>query len=147
MPKKHINKNFIDEINSSATKRKYETMKIVYNRFDEIWSIDIADFSDYKTSNYKGFRSIFVIIDNFSKNLWAIPLKNEYSETITKDFSSILTKSKRNSLKIESNRGTEFYESIFQIFLKSKTKQHYSRFTDKNPSIAERVIRTIHNLI
>ena len=34
-----------------------------------------------------------------------------------------------------------------QVFLKSKNIQHYSRFTDKGPSIAERVIRTIRNLL
>ena len=31
--------------------------------------------------------------------------------------------------------------------MKSKNIQHYSRFTDKGPSIAERVIRTLRNLL
>ena len=31
--------------------------------------------------------------------------------------------------------------------MKSKNIQHYSRFTDKSPSIAERLIRTIRNLL
>ena len=31
--------------------------------------------------------------------------------------------------------------------MKSKSIHHYSRFTDKGPSIAERVIRTIRNLL
>ena len=31
--------------------------------------------------------------------------------------------------------------------MKAKNIQHYSRFTDKGPSIAERVIRTIRNLL
>ena len=31
--------------------------------------------------------------------------------------------------------------------MKSKNIQHYSRLTDKGPSIAERVIRTIRNLL
>ena len=31
--------------------------------------------------------------------------------------------------------------------MKSKSIQHYSRYTDKGPSIAERVIRTIRNLL
>ena len=31
--------------------------------------------------------------------------------------------------------------------LKSKNIHHYSRFTDKGPSIAERVIRTVRNLL
>ena len=79
--------------------------------------------------------------------MWAIPLKNKYSQTTTNEFSNIITKSKRKPLKIESERGLEFYNSIFQNFLKSKNIQHYPRYTDKGPSIAERVIRTIRNLL
>ena len=73
----------IDEKYSKTAKKNYETNKIIYNHIDEIWSIDLAGFSDCKTSNNKGFRYIFVIIVNFSKYLWAIPLKNKYSQTIT----------------------------------------------------------------
>ena len=102
---------------------------------------------DYKISNNKDYRYIFIVIDNFSKYLWVIPLKNKYAETITKEFSNILTTSKRKPLKLESDRGTEFYNSIFQNFLKSKSIHHYSRYTDKGPSIAERVIRTVRILL
>ena len=35
--------------------KKISTNKIVYNHIDEIWSIDLADMRDYKTSNNKGF--------------------------------------------------------------------------------------------
>ena len=147
MIKKDLTKIFIDEIYRTAPKKNYETNEITYNHIDEIWSIDLADFSDYKISNNKGYRYIFIIIDNFSKFLWAIPLKNKYSQTITNEFSNILSTSKRKPIKIESDRGTEFYNSIFQNFLKSKNIRHYSRYTDKGPSIAERVIRTLRNLL
>ena len=60
-------KIFIDEIYSKPPKKNHPTNKITYNYIDEIWSIDLADFSDYKTSNNKGFRYIFIVIDNFSK--------------------------------------------------------------------------------
>ena len=138
---------FIDEIYSKPLKKNYPTNKIVYIHVDEIWSIDLGDMIDYKISNNKGFRYIFIVIDNFSKYLWAIPLKNKYSQTITNEFSNILTTSKRKPLKLESDRGSEFYNSIFQNFLKSKNIQHYSRYTDKGPSIAERVIRTVRYLL
>ena len=145
MVKRDLIKIFIDEIYSKPPKKNYPTNKIVYNHIDEIWSIDLADMIDYKISNNKGFRYIFIIVDNFSKYLWAIPLKNKYSQTITNEFSNILTTSKRKPLKIESDRGAEFYNSIFQNFLKIKNIQHYSRYPDKGPSIAERVIRTVRN--
>ena len=147
MIKRDLMKIFIDEIYWKAPMKNYETNKITYNHIDEIWSIDLADFSDYKISNNKGYRYIFIIIDNFSKFFWAIPLKNKYSQTITNEFSNILTTSKRKPNKLESDRGSEFYNSVFQNFLKSKNIHHYSRYTDKGPSIAERVIRTVRNLL
>ena len=74
-----------------------------------------------------------------------MPLKNKNSQTITNDFSFTLTTSKRSPLKTESDRGTQFFNSIFQNFLKSENFQHYLIFTDKGPNIAENIIGTIRN--
>ena len=145
--KKDLIKIFIDEIYSKPPLKNYPTNKIVYNHIDENWSIALADMVDYKRSNNKRFRYIFVIIDNFSKHLWDLPHKHKYSQSIANEFSNILTTSKRKPLKIESDRGTEFYNSIFQNFLKLKNIHHYSHSTDKSRSIAERVITTIRNLL
>ena len=59
----------------------------------------------------------------------------------------ILSTSKPRPIKLESDRGADWYNSIFQNFLKTKSIHHYSRFTEKSPSIAERVITTIANLL
>ena len=147
MSKKDNIKIFIDENYSKPPKRNCRSIKKIYNYINEIWSFDLADLIDYKTSNNKGLRYIFVIIDKFSNYLWAIPLKNKYSQTITNEFSNILTTSRRQPLKIERDRGSEFYNNIFQNFLKTKNIHHFSRFTDKGPSIAERVIRAIRNVL
>ena len=124
--KKELIRTFVDEIYSKPPKKNYETKKIVYNHIDEVWSIDLADMIDYKVSNNKGFRYIFVIIDNYSKCLSVIPFKNKYSQTITNECSNIIATSKRKPFKIESNRGTEIYDSIFQNSLRSKNIHHYS---------------------
>ena len=125
--KKDLIETFVDEIYSKPHVKNYPTLKLIYNHIDEIWSIDLADFSDYKTISIKGYRYIFNIIDISSKYLWAIPLKNKNSQTITNDLSNILTTSKRKPLKIESDRGSEFYNSVFQNFLKSN--EYSSLFT------------------
>ena len=145
--KEDLPKIFIDEIYTTPPRKNCPTNKMIYNHIDEIRSFNLADMIDYKTSQNKGYRYIFFIIDNFSKYLWAIPLKNKYSQTITNECLNILTTSKRKVLKIESDRGTEFYNRTFQNFLRSKNIHHYSRFTDNGPSIAERVVRTIRNLL
>ena len=66
--------------------KNYSTNKKVYNHFDEIWSIGLADMIDYKISNNKGFRYIFIVIDNYSKYLWAIPLKKNIVKLSQKNF-------------------------------------------------------------
>ena len=54
--KKNNIRTFIDEIYSKPPMRNYLTNKTFYNHVDEIWSIDLADMIDYKTSNNKGYR-------------------------------------------------------------------------------------------
>ena len=147
MKKKDLTILFIDEIYSSPSEKKYETNKIIYNHIDEKWSIDLAEMIDYKISKNRGDRYSFVIIDNFSKFVWCVPLKNINSQTITFEFSIILTTSKRGPFIKESDRGAEFHNSNFQKFLKSRIIQRFSIFTEKGPSIAERIIRTIHILL
>ena len=98
--------------------KKYPTNEIIYNHIDEIWSIDLADMIDYKISNNKGYRYIFNINDNYSKYLWAILLKNKYSQTITDEFPNILTTSKRKPLRLENDRGREWYISLLQNLLR-----------------------------
>ena len=75
---------------------------------DEEKSIDLGDMIDYRSSNNKAFRNIFNIIDKFSEYTWHIRLKNKNAQTITHEFSKILTTSKRKPTKIEGDRGAEF---------------------------------------
>ena len=98
-----LSKTFIDKKYSSLFKKKYPSTKIFFNYINEIWSIVLADFSDYKISNNKGFRYIFIISDNFTNYTYAIPQKIKNSQTLTNFFSSILIESKRSSGKSESN--------------------------------------------
>ena len=48
---------------------------------------------------------------------------------------------------MESDCGTECYNSVFQNSLKNKNLHLYSTFTDKGPSVAERVIRMVQHLL
>ena len=57
-----------------------------YNHIDEIWEIDLADMVDYKTPNNKDYRCTFIIIDNFSKYVWANPLKKKVVKQHHKNF-------------------------------------------------------------
>ena len=94
---------------------------------DDIWSLDTLDFKDYGPENNRAYRYVLVVIDKFSKFGWTVPLKNKNAQTIRDSLEVILISSKRKTTLIESDRGKEFNNNIFQIFLNSKNIKRYSR--------------------
>ena len=146
MTQKNI-KIFINEIYSKPPKRNYNTNKTDVYHIDDIWSLDILDLKDYGPKNNRGYRYVLVTIDNFSKFGWTIPLKNKNAQTIKDSFENILTNSKRKPNLIESDRGKEFYNNIFQDFLNKNDIKLYSRNTSVGAVFAERFNRTIRDLL
>ena len=57
--------------------KNYATNKTDVYHIDDIWSLDILDLFDYRPENNRGYRYVLVIIDNFSKFGWTIPLKKK----------------------------------------------------------------------
>ena len=107
MTQKNI-KIFTNEIYSKPPKKNYDTNKTDVYYIDDIWSLDILDLKDYGSENNRGYRYGLVIIDNFSKYGWTIPLKDKNAQTIKDSFENILITSKRKPGLIESDRGKEF---------------------------------------
>ena len=62
-------------------------------------------------------------------------------------FENILISSKRKPKLIESDRGKEFYNNIFQDFLKKNNNKLYSRNSSYGAVFAERFNRTIRDLL
>ena len=95
MIKKDLTKIFIDEIFSSPPKNNYQTNKTTIKSIDDTWSSDLLGMNDYGPKNNKGYRYFLVVIDNFSKFGWTVPLKNKYAQSIPDAFSQIIKTSKR----------------------------------------------------
>ena len=146
MTQKNI-KIFINEIYSKGPKKYYPTNKTNVYHIDDIWSLDILDLKDYGPENNRGYRYVLVVIDNFSKFGWTIPLKNKNAQTIKDSFENIIINSKRKSNLIETNHGKEFYNNIFQDFLNKNNIKLYSRNSSYGAVFAERFNRTIRDLL
>ena len=145
MTQKNI-KIFINEIYSKGPKRNYATNKTGVYQIDDIWSLDILDLKDYCPENNRGYRYVFVIIDNFSKFVWTIALKKN-AQKIKDSFEKIFISSKRKPKLIESDRGKEFYNEVFQDLLDKNNIKLYSRNTYLGAVFAERFKKSIRNLL
>ena len=145
MSQKNI-KIFVKELYSKPPKRNYITNKTDVYHVDDIWSLDILDLKDYGPKNNRGYRYVLVIIDNFSKFGWTVPIKNKKAQTIKDSSENILIKSKISPNLIETDRGKDFYNNIFQDFLNKNNIKVYSRNTFLGAVFAKRFNLTIRNL-
>ena len=145
MTQKNI-KIFINEIYSKPPKTYYLTNKTDVYHIDDTWSLDILDLKDYGPENNRNYRYVLVVIDNFSKFGWTVPLKNKNAQTIKDSFKNILINSKRKPNLIESDRGKEFYNNIFQDFLNKNNIKLYSGNTSLGAVFAEKFNRSTRNL-
>ena len=128
-------------------KKNYDTNKTDVYYIDDIWSLDILDLKDDGFENNRRYRYVLVSIDTFSKFGWTKPLKNKNAITIKDSFENIIIKSKRKPNLIETDRGKEFYNNIFQDFLNKNNIKLYSRNSSHGAVFAERFNRTIRDLL
>ena len=140
-------KFFIEEIYSKPPKEIYATYKTDVYFIDNIWSWDNLDLIVYGLEDNRNYRYILVIIDHFSKFGWTVLSKNKNAQTIKDSFDIILINSKRKPSLIETDRGKEFHNNIFQNFIKNISNKVCYRSSSFGSVYAERFNRSISDLL
>ena len=121
--------------------RKPKFYRKVYTKgINYLWQADLLDLQKHSRKN-NGYRYCCFVIDTFSKKLWVEKLKRKTGLQLTQALSLLLMTER--PIKLQVDRGTEFYNSSFKTMLDSLGIQLYSTFSDKKASIVERVQRTI----
>ena len=132
--------------------KKYLKIK-VFNK-DDIWSADLIETVNSKNNDNN--RYILTIIDLYTRFAWAIPLKNKTSISIKEAFETLFENTPdRIPKKLYVDMGKEFYNKIFQDFLKENEIEIYSTFNQpdertQGPShnpVIERFNRTLKSLM
>ena len=93
----------------------------------------------------KGYRYILTCIDIFSKFAWVIPTKDKTGLSMIHAFRKNF-KTRRKPKKLQTDKGTEYTNNIFQKFLKRENVHFYTSENDEiKASIVERFNRTLKN--
>lgn len=130
----------VEELHKPARKN-FKRRRTIIKGLDDLWQADLAQLDYYSNSNNK-FKYILVVIDCFSKFVWARPLKSKHGEEVVKQFESIL-KEKRHPKNLQTDQGKEFFNSKFKHLMDKYKINHYSTYSYKKAAIVERVIRTL----
>ena len=118
-------------------RKRFPTLPtMVYGR-DEQWQLDLVDMQKLSKWN-KGMKYLLTVIDVFSKAAWAEPIKNKGAKEIVKK-----RLSPRRPLRVQTDRGTEFYNAAVQAWFKKEGWDHFSTEGDSKASVVERWHRTL----
>ena len=116
--------------------RKFPTRKYDIKSFGELVQADLADMFEYE-----GFKYFLVVVDAFSKHIYAEPLRDKTAASVGKALELVFKKFETPITKLETDQGKEF------IGNKSLFKQHNIIFKTKHlankASFAEGAIRLI----
>ena len=138
---------------------KFRRQRIIPLYKDETWSADSIDKSSLSKYN-NNCKFILTVIDIFTKNAWAIPLKNKSGLSITNGFKTILSEGRKPE-KLWVDRGSEFYNKTFKYLLKeygtgkaasgisesASQIELYSTYSNLKTVFIERFNRTLLHII
>ena len=143
-------KIIVDELHRQA-RHNFKRLPVVTKGIDDLWQSDLIEMASGQLKNLdkinKGYKYLLTVIDTFSKFAWAVPLKSKTGKCVTEAFRTIINQSGRSPRYLQTDNGKEFYNSVFQQFIKSQAIQHYSSYSDLKASIVERFNRTLKNLM
>lgn len=138
-----VKEDVVDEMHRPA-RINFKRRHVIVKGLNDLYQADLVEMIPFWKSN-KGFRYILMVINVFSKYLWAIPVKRKTAEDVTKAMESILIQSVPTNLQTDD--GKEFKNRSFEALMKKYNINHYSTFSTTKASIVERVNRTLKSMM
>ena len=126
---------------------RFPRRKMYSSRVDDVWAIDLMDFTRNLVSVNRQHRYALIVIDVFSRYVFGVPMKNKNAVTATQAFETILEESHTKPRLITCDHGSEFFNRTFKKMLEQNDIKIYSTYQDVKSSIVERVIRTLRKMI
>ena len=138
-----ISKQEVNQIFNEPVKRKGHTVSFAY--LDRV-QIDILNMDEYSMKN-KGFSYIMLVIDIFSRKLWAFLLKKRDQSNVEEALSEFIKKHKPNII-ISDNEASFMSKQTQKLFNDNNIKHINTEPTDHRAlGVIDRISRTIKTII
>lgn len=138
-----VKEEVVNELHKPARRVFKRRRTIVKNLFD-LFQGDLVEMQPYAKFN-KGNRYILVVINVFSKYVWALPVKSKTGKDVTAAMKEILINAKTPPKNLQTDQGKEFFNKDFHKLMEQFKINHYSTFSNMKASVVERVNRTLKN--
>jgi len=123
------------------------TAHMVAFRENQIWLADLLDMSNYSRDN-QGFKWILLVIDVFTRQGFAQPMKSKESANVLSAFKKIVEENGKPE-KLITDNGSEFTNREFQKYLSDSNVFHETNDPQYHPTLGliDRLCRTIKEKI
>ena len=121
---------------------KYPRNRVIVFGINNQWQCDLADLSQYSEYN-DDYKFILTCIDVFSKYAWSVCVKNKTGKAVSQAFESIIQEYGIAPAKLQTDNGTEFYNSHFKKVLTKYNIHHFTTNSVMKASVVERFNRTL----
>lgn len=135
----------MDELHKPARKN-FKRRRVIIKGLNDLFQADLVEMIPYAKSN-KGFRYILVVINAFSKYVWAYPVKRKTGQAVSEAMKRVFSTTNNVPTHLQTDMGKEFYNKDFQDLMKKFSINHYSTYSNLKSSIVERCNRTLKNIM
>lgn len=136
-----VKRTIVNELHKPARKN-YKRRHTIIRGLNDLYQADLVEMIPYASTN-RGFRYILMVLNAFSKKLWARPVKRKTGEEVTKAMKQILNEIKVAPKNMQTDQGKEFFNKHFSQLMSANGINHYTTYSSPKASLVERCNRTI----
>lgn len=138
-----VKRDVVDELHRPARKT-FKRRRVVLKGIRDLFQADLVEMIPYAKVN-KGYKYILIVINAFSKYVWAFAIKRKTGKDVTDAIGQIFVQRKNVPKHLQTDNGKEFYNKTFRELMQRYNINHYSTYSTLKSSIVERSNRTLKN--
>lgn len=127
-------------------RRKFKRLQVRVTEIDEQFALDLIDLTTLSKYN-DSFKYVLVVMDVFSRFLWARKLKTKNADEVLKALKDIFQHTDRRPKKIYSDKGGEFCNAKMKRYLRQEGIKQYTSQNETKVAHIERLIKTLKNMM
>lgn len=122
--------------------KKFPRRKTLVLGIDHLWQVDLIDLTSISRYN-ENIHFLLAVIDCFSRYAFVEPVRRKTAYDVASAFSRIVNSNLRQPTYVQSDKGREFVNAVFQKYLAENGISFYtSENDDVKCALVERFIRT-----
>lgn len=140
----NVKREIVEEIHKPA-RINFKRRAVIIKSLNDLFQADLVEMIPFADEN-DNYKYILVVINCFSKFVWAVALKTKTGLDVSKALYSIF-ESTTPPDNLQTDMGTEFLNREVKKILKKYKIHHYQTYSEKKASIVERVNRTLKSIV